>query len=151
MSAKQFADRAFHEFSRKTHYKNGSPFLLASASASDQTQAFVFAHFTKCAHHSNPSHKKFPLSQQLFHLSFNQKYNQKFRQRQKQNHQKKNCVFHISSSLHLQFNFYDDIPAINPHKLRLERHFFRFCGTDYFCGGSTDITGFFKPWVSGET
>lgn len=35
--------------------------FMASASASDQTQAFVFAHFTKCAHHSNPSHKKFLL------------------------------------------------------------------------------------------
>ena len=70
---------------------------MATASASDQTQAFVFAHFTKCAHHSNPSHKKFLLSQQLFHLSFNQKYNHKFRQRQKQNHQKKNRIFHSFS------------------------------------------------------
>ena len=67
--------------------------------------AFVFAHFTKCAHHSNSSHKKFLLPQQLFYLPFQQKDNQKFRQRQKQNHQKKNCVFHIYSSLHLQFNF----------------------------------------------
>mgnify|MGYP004682599741 CR=1 FL=1 len=66
MSAKQFADQAFHEFSRKTHYKNGSPFLLASASASDQTQAFVFAHFSKCAHHSNPSHIKVSYSCKSF-------------------------------------------------------------------------------------
>ena len=68
---------------------------MASASASDQTQAFVFAHFTKCAHHSNPSHKKFLLPQQLFYLPFQQKDNQKFRQRQKQNHQKK-TAFSIS-------------------------------------------------------
>lgn len=124
--------------------------FMPPASAYDQTQAFVFAHFTKCAHHSNPSHKKFLLSQQLFHLSFKQKYNHKFRQRQKQNHQKKNCVFHNFFSLRLQFNFYNDIPAINPQKFCLERHFFRLCRTDYFCGGGTDIAGFFKSWISGD-
>lgn len=104
--------------------------------------------FSKSAHHSNPSHKKILPFQQLFHLAFKQKDKQNFRRNQEYNRYKENHIFHAHHLL--DFNFYDNIPAINPQKFRLERHFFRFCRTDYFCGGGTDVTGFFKSGISGN-
>ena len=98
MSAKQFADRAFHKFSKKTRYKNGFPFSLAPASAYDQTPAFVFVDFFKIRSPlQSLTHKNFLLLQNLFHFPLQKKDNQKFRRNQEYNHHKKNCVFHIFS------------------------------------------------------
>ena len=80
VSAKQFADRAFHGYGFRL--RPNAPRLFSRI-------------LQKCAHHSNPSHKKFLLPQQHFYLPFQQKDNHKFRQRQKQNHQKK-TAFSIS-------------------------------------------------------
>jgi len=105
VSAKQFADRAFHEFSRKTHYKNGSPFLLASASASDQTLRVCFRAFYKMRSPFQSLTQEIPTPSAAFLPSVSAKRQSEIPSKTKTKSSKKNCVFHISSSLHLQFDF----------------------------------------------
>ncbi|MEE0887048.1 MAG: hypothetical protein UIB61_09085, partial [Treponema sp.] len=81
--------------------------FIASAFASEQTQAFVFADFfQKPLTIPIPHTKEILPFQQFFHLTFKQKDKQNFRRNQECNRYKKNHIFHAHHLL--DFNFYDN-------------------------------------------